>query len=47
MSITVALAAIGPGTMRRAGYRPLALGTLTWATVACTGLLLQFAVGTW
>jgi len=49
--ITVALAAIGLsthlGAMRRAGYRPLVLGTLTWATVACTGLLLQFAVGSW
>lgn len=49
--ITVALASIGLSThlgdMRRAGYRPLLLGTLTWATVAVTGLLLQFAVGSW
>jgi uncharacterized membrane protein YadS len=49
--ITVALAAIGLSThlgeMRRAGYRPLMLGTLTWMTVAITGLVLQFAVGSW
>jgi len=49
--ITLALAAIGLGThlgeMRRAGYRPLMLGTLTWMTVAITGLVLQFAVGSW
>jgi len=49
--ITVALAAIGLsthlGAMRRAGSRPLLLGTITWMTVALTGLLLQFAVGSW
>lgn len=51
MLITVALAAIGLNThlgdLRRAGYRPLMLGTVTWMTVAITGLLLQFAVGSW
>lgn len=49
--ITVALAAIGLsthlGAMRRAGYRPLLLGTVTWATVAVTSLGLQLLIGTW
>jgi uncharacterized membrane protein YadS len=49
--ITIALVAIGLSThlgeMRRAGYRPLMLGTLTWITVAITGLVLQFALGSW
>jgi uncharacterized integral membrane protein (TIGR00698 family) len=43
--ITVALGAIGLsahlGEIRRAGLRPLALGTLLWAVVGVTGLLLQ------
>ena len=43
--ITVALAAIGLsahiGELRRAGLRPLALGTLLWAVVGVSGLLLQ------
>jgi len=33
--------------MRRAGYRPLLLGTVTWATVAVTGLAMQLLVGSW
>ncbi len=49
--IAVARAAIGLSThlgeMRRAGYGPLMLGTLTWMTVAITGLVLQFAGGSW
>lgn len=49
--ITVALAAIGLSThlgdMRRAGFRPLLLGTATWVTVAVTGLALQLLVGSW
>ena len=49
--ITVALAAIGLSThlgdMRRAGFRPLLLGTVTWATVAVTGLAMQLLVGSW
>ena len=47
----MALAAIGLRThrnvVRRAGYRPLVLGTLTWMTAAITGLVLQFVVGSW
>lgn len=43
--ITVALGAVGlttsVGTLRRAGARPLLLGTLVWAAVATTSLLLQ------
>jgi uncharacterized integral membrane protein (TIGR00698 family) len=43
--ITVALAAIGLSTrladLRRTGLRPLALGTVLWAVVGVTGLLLQ------
>jgi len=46
---TVALAAVGLGTdlqeLRQAGPRPLALGALTWATVACTSLALQALIG--
>jgi uncharacterized membrane protein YadS len=49
--ITVALAAIGLSTnlgeMCRAGYGQLMLGTLTGMTVAITGLVLQFVVGSW
>jgi uncharacterized integral membrane protein (TIGR00698 family) len=45
--ITVALAAIGLSTrfseVRRTGLRPLALGTVLWAVVGVTGLLLQAA----
>jgi uncharacterized membrane protein YadS len=41
--ITVALAAVGLttslGALRRAGARPLLLGTLVWAAVAATSLL--------
>lgn len=48
--ITVALAAIGLSTrfteLRRAGARPLLLGTLVWASVAVTGLVLQHFTGT-
>ena len=47
--IAIALAAIGLSThlgdMRRVGYRPLALGTLTWFVVAITGLGLQWVSG--
>jgi uncharacterized integral membrane protein (TIGR00698 family) len=43
--IAVALAAIGLstdlGTLRRTGIRPLALGTLLWAVVGVSGLVLQ------
>ena len=43
--IAVALAAIGlstrVGDLRRAGSRPLLLGTLAWVTVATTSLMLQ------
>jgi uncharacterized integral membrane protein (TIGR00698 family) len=43
--ITAALAAIGASTqmgeMRRRGLRPLALGTVLWAVVGVSGLLLQ------
>lgn len=43
--ITVALAAVGlstrPADLRRAGLRPLALGTVLWAVVGVTGLVLQ------
>jgi uncharacterized integral membrane protein (TIGR00698 family) len=45
--ITVALGAIGLSTrfaeLRRTGLRPLALGTVLWAVVGVTGLLLQAA----
>ena len=44
-AITLALAAVGlstrVGDLRRAGARPLLLGTLVWASVAVTGLALQ------
>jgi uncharacterized membrane protein YadS len=47
--ITVALAGVGLttslGALRRAGVRPLLLGTFVWAAVACTSLLLQWATG--
>ncbi|HVU78149.1 MAG TPA: putative sulfate exporter family transporter [Gaiellaceae bacterium] len=43
--ITIALAAIGLSTrvteLRRTGLRPLALGTVLWAVVGISGLLLQ------
>lgn len=46
--ITAALAAIGSSShladMRRTGLRPLALGTVLWAVVGVSGLLLQHAV---
>lgn len=46
--IAAALAAIGLSTrltdLRRTGLRPLALGTVLWAVVGVTGLLLQHAV---
>jgi uncharacterized integral membrane protein (TIGR00698 family) len=49
--ITVALAAIGLSTrigdLRRAGHRPLLLGTLVWAAVALTSLALQRLTGSW
>jgi uncharacterized membrane protein YadS len=48
--ITCALAAIGLSTrvhdIRRAGYRPLALGAILWVLVAVTSLALQAATGT-
>ena len=48
--ITAALAAIGLSTdvhhIRRAGFRPLALGAVLWATVALTSLGLQALTGT-
>ena len=43
--ITIALAAIGLSTkvteLRRTGLRPLLLGTVLWAVVGISGLLLQ------
>jgi uncharacterized integral membrane protein (TIGR00698 family) len=48
--ITAALAAIGLSTdvrhIRRAGFRPLALGAVLWATVGLTSLGLQAVTGT-
>jgi uncharacterized integral membrane protein (TIGR00698 family) len=48
--ITAALAAIGLSTdvhhIRRAGFRPLALGAVLWVTVALTSLGLQALTGT-
>lgn len=48
--ITIALAAIGLSTrlgdLRRAGHRPLLLGTLVWISVATTSLALQHLTGT-
>jgi uncharacterized integral membrane protein (TIGR00698 family) len=48
--ITAALAAIGLSTdvrhIRRAGFRPLALGAVLWATVALASLGLQALTGT-
>lgn len=47
--ITTALAAIGLSTnvrdIRRAGFKPLALGAMLWVLVALTSLGLQFATG--
>jgi uncharacterized integral membrane protein (TIGR00698 family) len=47
--ITIALAAIGISTnfhdIRRAGFKPLALGAMLWILVATTSLGLQFATG--
>ena len=47
--ITIALAAIGLSTnvrdIRRAGFRPLALGAMLWVIVALSSLGLQFATG--
>ena len=49
--ITAALAAIGLSTrlgdLRRAGHRPLLLGTLVWVSVAATSLVLQHLTGGW
>jgi uncharacterized integral membrane protein (TIGR00698 family) len=49
--ITAALAAIGLSTdighIRRAGFRPLALGGILWLTVGLTSLGLQAMTGTW
>jgi uncharacterized integral membrane protein (TIGR00698 family) len=49
--ITLALAAVGLSTrlteVRRAGPRPLVLGTLVWISVAATSLLVQRATGAW
>ncbi len=48
--ITAALAAIGLSTdvrhIRRAGFKPLALGAVLWLTVALTSLALQALTGT-
>jgi len=48
--ITIALAAIGLSTrfrdIRRAGFKPLALGALLWFLVALTSLGLQLVTGT-
>jgi uncharacterized integral membrane protein (TIGR00698 family) len=48
--ITVALAAIGLssrlGQIRQAGFRPILLGAILWATVALSSLALQLATGT-
>jgi uncharacterized integral membrane protein (TIGR00698 family) len=48
--ITSALVAIGlsmrPGELRKAGWRPLALGALLWISVALSSLGLQLATGT-
>ena len=50
LMITIALAAIGLSTrlrdIRRAGFRPLALGAVLWFVVAATSLGLQLASGT-
>jgi uncharacterized integral membrane protein (TIGR00698 family) len=49
--ITAALAAIGLSTdvdqIRRAGFRPLALGAVLWVTVGLTSIGLQMLTGTW
>lgn len=48
--ITSALVAIGlsmrPSELRKAGWRPLALGALLWVSVTLSSLGLQFATGT-
>lgn len=48
--ITCALVAIGlsmrPGELRKAGWRPLALGALLWVSVALSSLGLQLVTGT-
>ncbi|WP_237744970.1 YeiH family protein [Kribbella catacumbae] len=48
--ITCALVAIGlsmrPGELRKAGWRPLALGALLWVSVALSSLGLQLLTGT-
>jgi uncharacterized integral membrane protein (TIGR00698 family) len=48
--ITTALAAVGLssrlGQIRRAGFRPILLGAILWATVALSSLALQVATGT-
>ncbi len=48
--ITAALAAIGLSTevghIRRAGLRPILLGTILWITVGVVSLALQAATGT-
>jgi uncharacterized membrane protein YadS len=49
--IAVALASIGLQTrirdLRRAGHRPLLLGTLVWVAVATASLAIQAATGAW
>lgn len=49
--IALALASIGLQTrirdLRRAGHRPLLLGTGVWIAVAATSLAIQAATGTW
>jgi len=48
--ITMALGAIGlstrPRDIRRAGFRPLALGAILWVLVAASSLSLQVLTGT-
>jgi uncharacterized integral membrane protein (TIGR00698 family) len=48
--ITTALAAIGlssrPGQIRKAGFRPICLGAILWATVGLSSLALQLMTGT-
>lgn len=47
--IAMALAAIGLSTdlpaMRRAGWRPIALGAILWLLVSCTALAIMWATG--
>jgi uncharacterized integral membrane protein (TIGR00698 family) len=48
--ITAALAAIGlssrPGQIRKAGFKPICLGAILWATVGLSSLALELVAGT-